>query len=747
MALEFFYRRQKLVIGIMVLLMVAFLIPSAWQGLTRNPSKQVVGYTGKDELTLGQRQAGEADVYLLQRLPMPQDYLLLVRAFFQANPTKGSPGLNWALLVREADRLGVQVLPRQADQMLDSMKPEDRSALITEITAAGFSEAAVRQALVDLLKVKQAFDLASSQAPRPLEQIQRDFRFRAEEIELNLVDFPIDKFSSKVPALGKEELDKELEGLFQQYRQVSPGSGEYGFGYRLGDMVNVAYLVVDHDAIAQAVDPSREDIFNYFMEHRGELKREEPEPTSATSSAPTSASAPAPVKMRTVVIAQLSEAEDQVRQILRNQAADRISEQLLRQAQNDLSRMHGQEDAYAKVNQQLCPPADDLLKTPVTLRGGPQAIKDVVAQLETASSLKIIYPYGTHGLLRNWTVKDDLVVDVPADWSGKSLGEVLGLLAKNHQWPAISWASCPELPRVIFPTSPVDLAPVRIGQTNLVSMSALAEKNPLLRDAYVGSGQAREGLVSLVSKAQPFAAPGVKEGATIKVGEDYPQAMKLEVADKDGVNGRLIWRLLQAQPSQPPEKMTSEIRDKVVADWRALQEYKLAVAAAQDMQAKVQANPLSIGDLASAAGLNVVNTGPFPRQQYVQGYGAYPTPIRLSGFNLNSSAKFIQQAFEALAPSDPQPPYKDVPSKVISLPLEKKVVLAQRTDYLPPLRQQLDDNIDRILVGDTQSMWLQGLLAWVTPANIHARLDYRTATGEKPEENPINPVDPSDMGD
>ena len=191
------------------------------------------------------------------------------------------------------------------------------------------------------------------------------------------------------------------------------------------------------------------------------------------------------------------------------------------------------------------------------------------------------------------------------------------------------------------------------------------------------------------------------------------------------------------------------------------------MAAAQDMQAKVQANPQSIGELAAAAGLSVVNTELFPRQQSTQG-GDIPTPIPLSGLDYTRSltlamfgdkeavravqqqsaacAKFIQQAFEALAPSDPQPPYKDVPSKVISLPLEKKVVLAQRTDYLPPLRQQFDDNIDRILLRNTQNMWMQELFAWVTPANIHARLDYRPPKGEKPEENPVSPAEPVDSG-
>lgn len=734
MALEFFYRRQKLVIGIMVVLMVAFLIPYGISNVMRpNPAKQVLGTAnGGEKITLGMQWQAKADLEMLGNLPaMPWQYVELMR-YFNATNERDSQPLAWALLVQEADRNGVKVYDRQVEQFLSVLKPEQKQKMLNNINSGGGSEKALNAAILNLIKIKQSFDLADVQTPPALPEVARAFRNANERIELNLVDFPLDKFIPATPPT-QEDLDKQ----FNQFKDVAPGSGTFGFGYRLGDRADVAWMFFDRQSLAETVNPAREEMYNYFMEHGRELKPLEVLENPASSSAPTSSSAPAePPKMKRVPPKNFSDAEPQIRQILKDREADKYVDQLVRAAQAELAKNPGK-DAYKVVAQHLCPEATDLLKKTVELKPGKYTFKAVIEQLQAASGVQIIYPFGKRGTLKNYNLSDDIEVTVPPEWSGKTLGDVLALLDDVHKFGKFKWVTCTVLPRTIFVSEPIAMAPVRTGDTGLVELTKI-KSNDILSQASIGESQT--GIDQILMSAEPFQKPGAAKNAKplISVGSDFSTAMRVE----ETLSGKLLWRLVEAVPSQPAETMSLEIKDKVAADWKTMQAYNKALELANSLAAKVKDDPKSIEAQAKAAGMPIQNTGLISRYlQFVNPYTRRPETHAMYVPFVGSSEAFIKEAFE-LAPADPEPPYSDAPVKVIALPAEKKVLLAQRVDYEPVTRQRFDEGIQGVLSSELSQRWLYGLVAWVNHKAILDRTGFKgEGKGVAPAQQGPSPVE------
>ena len=134
MALRFFYRNQKIVFGVMVLLMIAFLVPSTIRGCgQRDSGKTVIGHSGGQKITL--RMVGNA----AGKINMLRDYVRIREGQFSYgleqdsrfsafltgcgdNATRG-----WILLLREAREMGVRVNEAQVDYFLAQFGLEGRA--------------------------------------------------------------------------------------------------------------------------------------------------------------------------------------------------------------------------------------------------------------------------------------------------------------------------------------------------------------------------------------------------------------------------------------------------------------------------------------------------------------------------------------------------------------------------------------------------------------------------------------------
>ena len=745
MALRFFYRNQKIVFGVMVLLMVAFLIPSTIRGCgQRDPGKAVIGHSGGEKIT--RRMVGNA----AGKINLLRDYLWIRDGQFSYRLEEDdsrfrtllvgcgeNAPLAWVLLLREAREMGVRVNEAQVDYFLAQFGLEGRAyqRLLATLRETKTTEKHFRQAVEDYLMIVGAFDASRTTAPPPLEEMRYLFRDLKEQVELAMVVFTAEEYTKTARNPDRDEVKE----MFERYKEVQANHftnrTRFGFGYRLPHQADVAYLVVDRSAVERAVEPSDTDIADYWDKHRGRLTRTVEVPAATRpATGPTSGPAAAPEpETREVVITKFSEAWPEIRKILLPAATDTKTNDLLQQAKKLAKASSHLADPYAvaagamvskaltaKARQALVAKAGELrkkagqdpddpggkdliaqanaleaeagradvvlLEKPVgRLKAGTVKLEDLIKLLAAQSGVKIVYPTGTHGLR---TLAADIDVEVKSEWAKLKLGDVLAKVTQAVKYDEIEWVTCTGFPATIFPAEPVNLVPVRSGRTGLVDLTALA------RDEVLGAARATEEpdsrtLVSVVATAAAFQGPQPKVSPLIKPGEDFRQAMFLS----GDTEGRLLWRLVAAERSHSPKKRTSKITEQIVKDFKTEKGYEQALATAKTMLAAAKASPMSLEKLAQAGNRPVLKTGPVTRKSAdVRSGQIYTSLVTEVGMN----QEFLDRSF-ALIPADATKPATDRPADVVELPRQRKVVLIQRIGYKPVLK----DELDKLVVGQT----------------------------------------------
>ena len=749
MALRFFYRNQKIVFGVMVLLMVAFLVPSTIRGCgRRDPGKRVIGHSGDEKITLRmvQNAAGELELlrdYLRVRQG-PRSVGLEQDPVFDAfmGGCRDNPGLGWILLLREAREMGVRIGKGEVDFLLAGfgLEGEAYRRLIANLREAKITEKRFRRAVENYLMIARAFDAARTATPPSLEEMRYLFRDLKEQLELAMVVFPAEDFAKYVPNPEPEEVEK----MFERYKGVlanhPTNRTPFGFGYRLQHQADVAYLLIDRSAIERVAEPAESDIADYWDKHRGTLTRtvEVPapptRPAGAAATAPASgpASRPAP-QTREVLITRFSEAWPKIREILLPAAADAKTSDLLQQAKKFIKSSSHLEAPYAgaaeamvrkaltlkargalvsqaqelrekaraastdEARKDLIDEADALAtqasradvvlleKGVGRLQAGPVKLEDLIELLAEQSGVKIVYPLGTHG---DRTLEADLEVEVEKGWEKLKLGAVLEKITEAVKFDEIEWVVCWGFPSAIFPAEPVNLVPVRAGRTRLVDLSALAG-HELLGMARLTDEPGSRTLVSVVVSAAAFQGPRPRIAPLIAAGADFRQAMFLS----GDAEGRLLWRLVAAKRSHSPEKRTSRITEQIVKDYKTEKGFEKALAAARAMLQAVKAAPMELEKIADASARQVVKTGPVTRMSAnVRTGQIFPSFVTEVGSNQD----FLTKAF-AMVPADATKPATDRPADVVELTRQKKVVLIQRVGYRPVTR----DEFDKMIVGQS----------------------------------------------
>ncbi len=721
MALGFFRRRQKLVIFLMVLLMVAFLVPTGIRGcFERSGINQPIGHVGKHKLTLGMKRAADMDLRLLHdwlglgqfQPPRPGEL-----AFFTFLQLPQDHFLSWVLLLQEAREMGIRVNEGQVSEFLirSGLDPDGAAyrQLLASLSASGLTDRDLRRAIADYLMVVEAFQASTVQAWPSLPELRETFRNLNERIRLAMVVFPAEDFLKQV----QEPSDQQVREAFDKYRSLVPDSPanrtQFGFGYRILDEVDVSYLFVNSELLARAVEPSEEEMLRYWERNRGHMTRQVAVPAPATTSAAsqpatglaaTQASQPAQPSFKEVPIESYSEARPEILEILRDRQTGPRMTDLLRHAEEVIVGFGEGEDAYAKTAAAMIGSADALLARKVArLPFETASLRQVIDYLRSATAVRIIYPFGRQG---DWFLDENVQIRIEPEWRGLSLGELLAKIGAAHNYPKLEWVTCWGFDSTIFPSAPVDLVPISSGRTGMVGLSKLAE-NELLGAATLTQEPQAGGqtLVSIVVSASPFQGPKPQQRPMIEVGGDFSPALYVSTGAR---KGRLLFRLLKAVPAHTPEVMSDEVRARVVEDLKIVEAVEKAKAAAEAMKSQL-ARGETLEALAERQKRKVIDSGLLARHSESFGQIVW-TDVPEIGVNPD----FIQKAFE-LVPPDPEPPHTGRPAGVIPLYRKRQAVLVQRTGYEPAVISEFDKgalDLSETLLRERQrrelTMWFAG---------------------------------------
>lgn len=269
------------------LLMVAFLLPQAIQRfgtMTRNQPAFRLTVDGREVTVSGEEyQRAGSEMAILEAMFNARDIgpLLNFPAYDSENPTpEGLHGVDhWIMLKREAQLAGLIGGPADGDfqlqQQASTVSQQQRvpfedvySQLIqilgSEARQSGMSLDEGKQAFATLAGIGRLIDKYAASAVASDNRVRHIVDQFEDRINIAFVFVDATEFIDELPVPDEALLLEQ----FEKYRDVEPGAGEKGFGYRLGDRAKVEYLTIKYQSLLDQVEASGLEARKWFQRNQ-----------------------------------------------------------------------------------------------------------------------------------------------------------------------------------------------------------------------------------------------------------------------------------------------------------------------------------------------------------------------------------------------------------------------------------------------------------------------------------------------
>jgi hypothetical protein len=772
MAFGWFRRRQKMVMIVMVILMVAFLIPTGLQHLIEpNPGKEAIGRTSEGKVTLGDRLEAKVDVDLLKALwrnanaQGRQDPAL---SFLINANVENNEDMAYLLLLKEAQKAEVRVTRADVDQYLT--QAGFRADAVGELAQQlRLTERRLRAALTDWVKIRKTFIASVVDSPPSDEEIRSIYRDLNEKTKLRMVEVSADELAKKLP----EPADaNRITDQFLRFREMQKGAftdtNPFGFGYRLPDQVAVQYLLIQNAVVDRAAQPGEVQKQEYFLDPKlkAELVKE------LAASRPAGAGEVSYTEAEPLIARKLKPEMTQARMDdLTAKAKTWMKDFAEREA--ELKAATASAPAKSSASRPTTMPAgfyeefipktalldaNEVLSRPVRLALEDRPLDEVVRKLAKEAKLDAIcYPWDVPGSVR---VPPSIRVSVkPRPGRTLTLGDALADITsqlrllppatqptgrdpntatapsqpttQHMDVPDLKWARCVGFENVLFPVEGIRFFPVVARQTPLLTPEEFMKDSVLVRCA-AGARQ-DQSLIYAAFMAEPFTRDPKPAGA-MKVGADG-QAM---ICFAPGKSGRLLWRLTGAEPSHAPAGFDEKpgIEQQVKDDLRAVQGFELAMTKAKQLIDTRLVDQFVPG--AKGEGARVLDTEFFARKSRVQERDgrAYYVPTGVPELEMPTPElrqQLLDLAFNpdpnvGMVPRNVEPPFKRESDKFVTMlvPAKRQVLLLRRVDFEPAVIKEYEETGRlEILQELSFARMYETYARWFQLDFIKQRMDFR----------------------
>jgi hypothetical protein len=239
--MKFFRKHNKKLLAVfMVLLMVVFLGGSALDNLLQPDLNRVVANSNVGEISYFDHRLAEDTTFILEAVGL--DWKRPLPGVAEPLDT-----IEWILLTREAKKLG--------------MGSDSAMVRSTLAGAVGIDELSRRlrrkperilTAFAEFDSVQRAAQAVGGATAPSEAQVVTAARTALEKVRINTVLLPAGAFVQE----DAEFTESRIAEQFEEYREREPGRG-LEFGYYLPDAVQVEYIRIDRDAIAEEFRATR----------------------------------------------------------------------------------------------------------------------------------------------------------------------------------------------------------------------------------------------------------------------------------------------------------------------------------------------------------------------------------------------------------------------------------------------------------------------------------------------------------
>ncbi len=281
------------------LLLVTWLVSGTAGQFQADPGKRVMATVGpKGEKIL----ASDSDKAEREYKALTE----MARGSVKAPPPAGlgiENGTHWLLLSREAEAAGlVGEAGDGVDFLGDLAKVETQLRMFSDPQLRQFAQqnpqfvAQQAASMAEALKKnKDSFAGQAGLRPREFEvalaklrgvyrliqayghgarmsdvQLTREARELVTQVSMDCVIVPADNVVASIP----EPTAEQLNSLFEKYKGVRPGEGEYGFGYMRPKRVKLEWMTISKAAVSDAVKLDAVEVNKYWQQNKADFKGE-----------------------------------------------------------------------------------------------------------------------------------------------------------------------------------------------------------------------------------------------------------------------------------------------------------------------------------------------------------------------------------------------------------------------------------------------------------------------------------------
>ena len=358
--LKFFHKYMKyILVGIVSLLMIAFLIQGAMQWLVEpNQSNITIGQIGDTKIKVGDEQAAQLELNLLKSLALPP-----------LSSLAEVDRMAWLLIQRDARAMGLSASQYEVSTMLQSMGM-DKATLPAFSAALGGRHEQIQTAIRNWLIARQYEELIYGLAhidlnerldsyqqfsqfghsnpyllhlmltitrghPRLSEPVIRHFLSdRLAKVRIKAIKID----SSRHMAQLEPPTEQTLLKLFESHKDHLPDEGQ--IGYRSPDQIQLEYLSIPIDRIIATIDVSDADAMTYYDNNREDY-RVEPDSDSPQE--------------EKYAYQEYDQVRDQIMSKLRQGRASQLGRQMIKAAQ---AMLMDQVQSFPKTNGYYDRPTD-----------------------------------------------------------------------------------------------------------------------------------------------------------------------------------------------------------------------------------------------------------------------------------------------------------------------------------------------------------------------------------------------------
>ena len=756
--LKYLRENNKKILAVLgVFLMIAFIIPPAAKRMSGSGGAQPIGHIGKEPVTAAEFKQAEDEWRSLTAIV--NEYLRQGGEWdrlgdlprFVSMQRGGMDATSYMLLYREAAQMGIQPDAPYVNELLTLIgKTLEKSQMGLP---AGFDTALARWHMI-----QEAFSSRVLPAVKVSPAVGAyEALDRKQQVSLAIIPFRADEFRKRITGATTQPSDAQFSAFFDKYKDKEPGSGAFGFGYRLPKRLSLQYLMIPRDSILQRI--TYRDLYRAYVENPNRFLREEPEeseeavaPTTMATTRPTTGPAlvattqpttgPAvaattqPAKPPKVAKApstqpatfdELSARQlDELRDMLADRGAAELAKKLYTKMTDHWTKYHQAEAGAVPVTdlgvkydspEYLEKLAADAVKIGSDSKVEDNAWKNVrplVNQDQIEEYLKL-----NKALRNRWFVEPAASALGNLDFRGPSQSTALMPIKSLDELPGIGRVYSFALLRAFYRPfmGPAELQGLsQAANERQQKLSTLANLNANLQIAMSMLGQRpdMDKVVEQLKEDIEFTKRTIPSAVGNPVQLQEPGAPL-----KDTAGNYYIFRVVRAEPDVAPGSYAAyEDKEQVRKDYIEYESYQLALKEAQKCFEKLQEAIKSKKEQPMVEAAFDFNRQPEITEQFSNEPGQSPKLLALS---TAGSEQFRQGAFQLLR--DKLEGKSQQPVGLIQVPRDRSVVVAQLEKAWPGAVKA--DQLQQAMRSEMQMAIAAAYRNWFSPSAIRERMQYR----------------------